>query len=83
LACIASVGAAHALTPAQVVAARADGSLKEVRLAGASALRLLIGSYIQTDLADPTTFDTYWDSSTGANHRAYAFKTKVAIGNWP
>lgn len=83
LACIASVGAAHALTPAQVVAARADGSLKEVRLAGASALRLLIGSYIQADLADPATFDTYWDSSTGANHRAYAFKTKVVIGSWP
>lgn len=83
LACVAAAGAAQALTPAQIVAARADGSLKEVHLAGASALRLLIGSYIQSDLADPTTFDTFWDSTTGANHRAYSFKTKVAIGSWP
>ncbi|MFG6489829.1 hypothetical protein ACG04R_24345 [Roseateles sp. BYS78W] len=83
LACIASVGAAHALTPAQVVAARADGSLKEVRLAGASALRLLIGAYIQSDLADPTTFDVFFDSAAGSNYRAYSFKTKVAIGSWP
>lgn len=83
LACLASFGAAHALTPAEVAAARADGSLKEVRLAGASALRLMVGAYIQADLADPATFDVYFDSATGSNHRAYAFKTKVAIGSWP
>lgn len=83
LACLASFGAAHALTPAEIVAARGDGSLKEVRLAGASALRLLIGAYIQADLAQPATFDVFFDSATGANHRAYSFKTKVAIGTWP
>lgn len=83
LACLASFGAAHALTPAEVAAARADGSLKEVRLAGASALRLLVGSYLQADLAQPATFDVFFDSATGANHRAYSFKTKVAIGSWP
>jgi hypothetical protein len=83
LACLASLDAAHALTPAEIVAARADGSLKEVRLAGASALRLLIGSYVQADLAQPSTFDVFFDSASGSNHRAYSFKTKVAIGNWP
>lgn len=83
LACIASFGAAHALTPAEVVTARNDGSLKEVRLAGASALRLMIGAYIQADLAQPSTFDVFFDSTSGANHRAYSFKTKVAIGSWP
>ncbi|WP_457427870.1 hypothetical protein [Roseateles sp. P5_E7] len=83
LACLASFGAAHALTPTEVAAARADGSLKEVRLTGASALRLLVGAYIQADLADPTTFDVFFDSATGANHRAYSFKTKIAIGAWP
>lgn len=83
LACLASFGAAHALTPAEIVAARGDGSLKEVRLAGASALRLMIGAYIQSDLADPATFDVFFDSATGANHRGYSFRTKVAIGGWP
>jgi hypothetical protein len=65
------------------VAARGDGSLKEVRLAGASALRLLIGAYIQSDLAQPATFDVFYDSASGANYRAYSFKTKVAVGSWP
>lgn len=83
LACLASFGAAHALTPAEVVAARADGSLKEVRLAGSSALRLMIGAYIQSDLAQPATFDVFYDSAAGNNYRAYSFKTKVAIGTWP
>jgi hypothetical protein len=31
---------AHALTPAQIEAARNAGTLKEIRIAGASALRL-------------------------------------------
>lgn len=83
LACLASFGAAHALTPAEVVTARGDGSLKEIRLAGASALRLMVGAYVQADLADPTTFDVYFDSASGSNHRGYSFRTKVAIGSWP
>ncbi|MFG6442137.1 hypothetical protein [Roseateles sp. LKC17W] len=83
LACLASFGAANALTPAQVIAERDAGTLKEVRLAGASALRLMVGAYIQSELADAATFDVYYDSATGGNHRAYAFRTKVAIGTWP
>ncbi len=83
LACLASFGAAHALTPAEIVAARGDGSLKEVRLAGSSALRLMIGAYIQADLAQPSSFDVFFDSASGNNYRAYSFKTKVAIGSWP
>lgn len=83
LACLASFGAAHALTPSEVAAARADGSLKEVRLSGASALRLMVGAYIQAELAQPASFDVFFDSATGANHRGYAFRTKVVIGGWP
>lgn len=83
LACMASFGAAHALTPTEIVAARGDGSLKEVRLTGASALRLLIASYLQADLAQPDTFDVFFNSASGSDYRAYSFRTKVAIGNWP
>lgn len=84
MACLASFGAAHALTPAEVVAERNAGTLKEIRIAGASALRLMFGAYIQSELADPATFDVYWnDAANGSAHRAYAFRTKVAIGNWP
>lgn len=84
LACLASFGAAHALTPSEVVAERTAGTLKEIRIAGASALRLMVGAYIQSELADPATFDVYWnDATNGSSHRAYAFRTKVVIGGWP
>lgn len=78
LAC-AAAGAAHAVTPADIVAARNNGTLLEVRVTGASALRLLVGAYLQADIADPATFDVFFDSAAGNNHRAYSFKTKADI----
>jgi len=83
LAALLTLPAAQALTPAQVAAARASGALKEVRLTGSSSMRYLVASYLQLELAQPGTFDVYFDTPSGANHRAYAFLTKVAIGGWP
>ncbi|MBT9493346.1 MAG: hypothetical protein IV107_13615 [Paucibacter sp.] len=83
LAALAAIGSANALTPAEVVAARGDGSLKEIRIAGASALRLAIGGFIQADLAQPGTLDVFFNDATGASHRAYSFKLKDPVGTWP
>ncbi len=82
LACLASLGSAQALTATEVAAARDAGTLVEVRLSGASALRLLIASYIKEDLAQAGTFDVFFFGN-GADHRGYSFKSKVAIGSWP
>lgn len=78
LAC-AAAGAAHAVAPADIVTARNNGTLLEVRVTGASALRLLVGAYLQADIADASTFDVFFDSAAGSNHRAYSFVTKTAI----
>ncbi|QPF73072.1 hypothetical protein G8A07_09185 [Roseateles sp. DAIF2] len=82
LASLAALGSAQALTPAEVVAERNAGNLKEVRIAGASALRLALGGYLQ-EVANPTTLDVYFNDAAGANHRAYAFRLAVQVGNWP
>ncbi|MCV2349669.1 hypothetical protein [Paucibacter sp. Y2R2-4] len=82
LACMAAIGSAHALTPAEIDTARGNGSLKEVYVSGASALRLALGGYMQ-ELADPATFDVFYFGSTGADHRAYSFKLNKAVGSWP
>ena len=83
LAALAAIGSAHALTPTEIVAERTAGNLKEIKITGASALRLAIGGFIQADLAQPGTLDVFFNDATGANHRAYSFKTKVVIGGWP
>jgi hypothetical protein len=74
---------AHALTPAQIEAARADGTLREIRIAGASALRLSVAAYMREICAAPT-FDVIWNSnSEGTFHRAYSCNLGVAQGNFP
>lgn len=78
---LALVGSAHALTPAAIDTARGDGSLKEVYLSGASALRLSLGAYIQ-EICNAGDFDVFFDSATGANHRAYSCTLKTSVGNW-
>ncbi len=82
LASLAALGSAHALTPAEIVAERNAGTLKEVRIAGASALRLALGGYMQ-EIANPATFDVFFNDATGANNRAYSFRLAVQVGNWP
>lgn len=82
LAALAVIGSAHALTPAEVVAARTDGSLKEIKISGASALRLALGGFIQADLAQPGTLDVFFNNTAGNDHRAYSFRLNQKIGAW-
>lgn len=79
-ACLAATSA-QALTPAQIDAARAVGTLKEVRIAGATALRLAIGAYAQS-VCDAASFNVYFNDANGANNRAYACNLGQAIGNF-
>jgi hypothetical protein len=83
-AAIAAAGSAHALTPAQIAAARAATTLKEIRIAGASALRLSVAAYMQ-EICDPTSFHVIWNSNAeGTNHRAYSCNLGgVGVGNYP
>jgi len=81
-ACVLAAGSAHALTPAQIDTARGDGSLKEIHIAGASALRLALGAAIQ-DICTPASFDVFFDSAAGNNYRAYSCLTSVAVGGYP
>lgn len=82
LAALAAIGSAQALTPAEVVAERTAGNLKEIKITGASALRLALGGFIQADLAQAGTLDVYFNDATGANNRAYAFRLNQTIGSW-
>jgi len=88
-AALAFVGSANALTPAQIDAARAAGTLKEVFVSGASALRLSFGAYIQ-EICNAgqggglNNFDVFFNSGAtpGNNFRAYSCTLRVAQGNW-
>jgi hypothetical protein len=83
LAAMAALGSAQAMTPAQIDAARSAGTLKEVYITGASALRLALGGYMQ-ELAQAGSFDTFFFANTsGADHRAYSLTLNKAIGSWP
>lgn len=74
---------AHALTPAQIEAARNAGTLKEIRIAGASALRLSVAAYMK-EICAGASFDVIWNSnSEGTAHRAYSCNLGVAQGNFP
>src|ERR1700760_4606715 len=86
LVALGAAGAAHALTPAQIDADRANGTLKEVVLHGASELATLTGAYAFSICnAD---IDAYWNSGgsgTGKDYRAYACTLKATVpgsGGW-
>lgn len=85
LAALAAAGSAHALTPAQIDAARQAGTLKEVYIAGASAQRLFIGAWFQSN-CNPSSFDVFFNGTgsapAGNNHRAYSCNLKKKVGNW-
>lgn len=82
---VAATGSAQALTPAQIVAARSAGTLKEVYVAGASAQRLFIGAWFQQQ-CKASTFDVFFNGTgvapSGANHRAYSCELSKKVGNW-
>lgn len=78
----ASTGAAQAaiITPAQLDAARNAGTLKEIRIHGASAQQRMVGSYMQSICNSDYT--TYFDTTAGSNHRAYACTLNKKVGNF-
>jgi hypothetical protein len=81
-AALTAAGAAQALTPTQIAAARSAGTLKEVRIAGASALRLSVAAYMK-EACDASTMHVIWNSnSEGTNHRAYSCNLGVQQGNY-
>lgn len=81
---LAAASTAHALTPADIVAARSAGTLKEISISGASALRLSIASYV-TGLCKSGTLHVYFNQNTGGtskdgdNHRAYACELNATV----
>lgn len=81
-AALVATGAAQALTPTEIAAARTAGTLKEVRIAGASALRLSVAAYMK-EVCNTSTMHVIWNSNAeGTNHRAYSCNLGVAQGNF-
>lgn len=83
LAAMAAAGSANAaiITPAALDTARANGTLKEIRIFGASAQSTFVGAYMQS-ICKSTDFTTYFDTTAGANHRAYACTLAKKVGNY-
>ncbi len=79
-AALLAFGSAHALTPAEIDAARGAGTLKEVYVSGASALRLSFAAYA-TEILD--NLHRYQNDASGNNHRAYAGTLNQVVGVWP
>lgn len=89
-AALVACGAAQALTIEDVVASRANGTLKEIYIAGASAQRLFIGAWFQSRCkatGGTNTFDVFYSgtagaSNFGADHRGYSCELKANTGNY-
>lgn len=83
VAAMTAAGAAHALTPAEIATARSAGTLKHVRVTGASALRLSVAAYAK-EICDATTMHVYFQGSNaqGTGYRAYACNLGQAVGNY-
>ena len=80
IAAITTVGTVNALTITDLVAARGAGTLKEIRIAGASALRLSVAAYAQ-EICSPANFHVMWNTNAeGTGHRAYSCNLAVAQG---
>lgn len=82
---LVAASGAQALTPADIATARTAGTIKEISISGASALRLSIGAYVQ-EICDASTLHVYFNgslpvtASSGANHRAYACQLGATVG---
>jgi hypothetical protein len=76
LAALAATGAAHAISPADMVAAGTN--LKVHYIAGASAQTPMLGAYLYSQ-CDTTTFDHFFK---GSDHHAYSCVLKNKVGNW-
>jgi len=78
LALVAMAPAAFALSPAAIDAARTAGTLKEIVIFGSSALAPEVAAYAY-EICKPGTTDTFWDSASGSNYRAYSCNLAAAI----
>ncbi|MCY4757324.1 hypothetical protein [Pelomonas aquatica] len=89
MAALAAAGSAHALSPAAIDTARANGTLKEIRLTGSSAYRLAIAGHIQT-ICNAGTIDVFFSGANliasgdgaGSGARAYSCTLNQVIGNY-
>ena len=89
IAALMAAGSAQALNTAAIDAARANGTLKEIRLTGSSAYRLAIAGHIQT-ICQPGTIDVFFSAANliangdgaGSGARAYSCTLNQALGNW-
>lgn len=88
-ACVAT--GAHALTPVEIDAVKGTANLKEVRIAGASALRLSVAAYMKEICTDdgvgaavPYDLHVYFFNTSAQNtdHRAYACSLGRQVGNY-
>lgn len=81
LAALAATGAAHAapITPADLDTARTGGTLSEYRIFGASAQSRMVGAYMKS-ICNTSDFTTYFDTTSGSNHRAYACTLAKKVG---
>jgi hypothetical protein len=81
LAALAAAGSAQAalITPAQLDAARANNTLKEYRIFGASAQSRMIGAYMKS-ICNTGDFTTYFDTTSGSLHRGYACTLAKKVG---
>lgn len=79
-------GAAYSLTPAQIAAARSNGTLEEIYLAGSSSQRLFIAAWFQQQCR-ASTFDVFFNGSgtvpSGTSYRAYSCNLGRKVGNYP
>ncbi len=80
-AALAAAGSAHALSPEEIAAASTAGTLRQINLAGASAIRLSLAAYVQ-EICAPASFDVFFNGTTGNNHRAYSCNLRTAVGNY-
>lgn len=81
LAALAATGSAQAalITPAQLDAARTANTLKEYRIFGASAQSRMVGAYMKS-ICNAADFTTYFDTTSGSNHRGYACTLSKKVG---
>lgn len=82
-AALVATGAAQALTPAEIAAARTAGTIKEVRIGGASALRLSVAAYMK-EICDTSSMHVYFQGTNAQStgYRAYACNLGVQQGNF-
>lgn len=85
----AAAGSAHALSAAAIDTARANGTLKEIRLTGSSAYRLAIAGHIQT-ICQAGTIDVFFSAANliatgdgaGSGVRSYSCTLGQTLGNY-